>query len=74
MQIKVGDVLTLSDKKEYVVVSIAELDLINYYYIADINDESNLKICYLDKEELVEIKDSDLIIQLLPLFKENIES
>lgn len=71
MLIEKNDLITLSDKNEYVVVSMLVFNSIKFYYIADINNESNLKFCYLENDELVEIKDSNLIMQLLPLFKEN---
>lgn len=73
MQININDLITLSDKNEYVVVSVANFHNNKYYYIADINNESNLKFCYLENDELVEIKDSNLIMELLPFFKENIK-
>ena len=69
MKIERDDLITLSDGNEYVVVSMTNYKNKIYYYIADINDSSNLKFCYQDNDELVEIKDSNLIMELLPLLR-----
>lgn len=68
MEININNLLTLDDDNEYVVVKKIKYENKYYYYIADINNCSNLKFCYLDNEELVEINDSSLIKKILPLF------
>ncbi len=72
MELKINDLITLSDKNEYVVVSTANYSNKKYYYIADINDNSNLKFCYIENDELIVIKDSNLILSLLPLFNNSL--
>lgn len=71
------DVLTLSDGNQYGVVSKTTKDNTIYYYLVDINDNSNIKFCYEDKNEnqieLVEINDTDLIKNLILLFAKNIK-
>lgn len=73
MEIEINNLITLSDKNEYVIVSKANYNNKVYYYIADINNQKNLKFCYIQNDELVEIKNSQLIMQLISIFKENIK-
>lgn len=68
--INIKDTLVLDDDNEYVVVSKAEYSNKTYYYILDKYNNSNVKFCYLDNDELVEIDDEELIKNLLPLFFE----
>lgn len=70
MIINIKDTLTLDDKNEYVVVSKVNYDNKNYYYILDIKDNTNVKFCYQDNDELVELNDKELTTKLLPLFLE----
>lgn len=71
MIINMKDTLTLDDNNEYVVVSKVNVDDKNYFYLIDKNDNSNLKFCYQDNDELVELNDKELVTRLLPLFVEN---
>lgn len=71
MIINIKDTLTLDDNNEYVVVSKANADNRNYFYLIDKNDNSNVKFCYQDNDELVELNDKELVTRLLPLFVEN---
>lgn len=71
MIINMKDTLTLDDNNEYVVVSKVNVDDKNYFYLIDKNDNSNLKFCYQDNDELVELNDKELVTKLLPLFVEN---
>ena len=76
MNIERKDVLTLDDDHEYVVVSKINYDNKTYYYLADLNDFSNLKFCYQDisLDELVEIKNGAMIQKLIPLFKSSLDN
>ena len=71
MIINIKDTLTLDDNNEYVVVSKISVDDNNYFYLIDKNDNSNVKFCYQDNDELVELNDEELVTRLLPLFVEN---
>ena len=71
MIINIKDTLTLDDNNEYVVVSKINVDDMNYFYLIDKNDNSNLKFCYQENDELVELNDKELVTRLLPLFVEN---
>ena len=46
--INVGDVLTLEDDKEYVVLSTTLISGIIYVYLMDQNDYSNFMFCSYD--------------------------
>ena len=71
MIINIKDTLTWDDNNEYVVVSKISVDDKNYFYLIDKNDNSNVKFCYQDNDELVELNDKELVTRLLPLFVEN---
>ena len=71
MIINIKDFLSLDDNNEYVVVSKINVDDMNYFYLIDKNDNSNVKFCYQDNDELVELNDKELVTRLLPLFVEN---
>lgn len=70
MTINIKDTLTLDDNNEYVVVSKLNYENKNYFYLLDKNNNDNVKFCYEDNEELVEIDDKELTTKLLPLFVE----
>lgn len=73
MIINVNDLLTLSDAHSYIVSSKIRYENIDYYYLVDKDDYSNVKFCYEDKGDLVELDDKLFIMKLLPLFLENIK-
>ena len=73
MIINIKDILRLNDNNQYVVVSKANYENKIYYYIVDNNDPKNLKFCYEDGNELVEIEDKNLITKLLPIFYEAVK-
>lgn len=68
MSIEIKDTILLDDNNEYVVVSKVNYENKNYYYIVDKNKNENLKFCYEDGEELVELNDKEITTKLLPLF------
>ena len=68
MNINIKDLLTLDDDNEYVVISKMYYNGKDYLYLVDTNNNENLKICYLDGEELVESNNKDLNTELIPLF------
>lgn len=66
---EITDILTLSDGNEYVIASKADYDYKIYLCLVDINDNKNIKFCYLDNDEVVIVKkeklSSTLILKLL---------
>ena len=63
----IKDVLTLSDGNSYVIASKVDYNYKIYLYLVDINNYQNIKFGYLDNDEVVIIKDKELIQKLLPL-------
>lgn len=61
----VKDVLTLSDGNEYVIASKVNYDYKIYLYLVDINDNKNIKFCYLDNDGVVVVKKENLSQTLL---------
>lgn len=70
MTINIKDTLTLDDNNEYVVISKINYENKVYYYLLDKNDSSNVKFCFEDMDELVELEDKELTTKLLPMFLE----
>ena len=68
MIIEKKDILTLDDNREYVVVSKAKYENINYFYIVDIDNVENFKFVKIENDDLLEIRDKDLATKLIPLF------
>ena len=68
--VDIKDVLTLSDNNEYVVVSKIFYENKIYYYLVDINNNNNIKFCFQDNNDLIEVEDKELNTKLLPLFLE----
>ena len=64
----IKDLVTLSDDKEYIVVSKVVYESKTYYYLLENIDYSNVKFLVENGEELKSVKDKELILKLLPLF------
>ena len=69
----IKDIVTLSDKNEYQVISKVSYESEIYYYLVDINEISNIKFLYENGEKLTEIEDEKLVKELLPLFYNEIK-
>ena len=61
----IKDILTLSDKNEYVIVSKADYDNKTYLYLVDINDNKNIKFGYIDSDDRVIVNKDKLSDVLL---------
>jgi len=70
MDINIKDTITLNDDNVYVVIGKATYQGGTYYYLIDKNNNENIKFCVENtkKSSLIEIEDSELIRNLLPLF------
>ena len=68
MNIDIKDLITLNDNNKYVVVSKALYDSKDYFFLLDINNDTNIKFCYLDNNELIESEDKNINTNLLKLF------
>ena len=56
----IRDVLTLSDGKDYIIVSKTNHNYKIYLCLVDINDNKNVKFCYLDNDEVVLVNKEDI--------------
>ena len=71
--IEQGDLLTLEDDKDYVVVSTTTLSGILYVYLIEHKDVSNFLICSYDQVDgLYEVDDPELLKELLNIFSKSI--
>ena len=59
------NLVTLSDKNKYIVVSKADYNKKIYVCLVDIKNNQNIKYCYLENDEIVEINKEDLDQTLL---------
>lgn len=70
MSIDIKDVITLNDNNEYIVVSKLEYENELYFYIININNDSDIKFLKLNHKnnKLIEFNNSQVLHKLLPLF------
>ena len=68
MRIDIRDILTLSNEKKYGVVSKASYNDKDYLFLINVDDNSDMKFCYQDNGEVVEVTDKEINTKLIPLF------
>ncbi len=71
--IDIKDIITLDDNCEYVVSSKAEYGNKQYFILTNINNNEDIKICYLDDDDMVLVTDNNTFSKLLPLFYKNVK-
>ena len=68
---QIGSIITLNDKKEYVVIGKVEYGKTFYYCVACVDDPNVLKFLYETLQDgklvYVEIHDADLIVHITPM-------
>ena len=69
--LKIGNVIKLSNKKEYVISAITYDNDKMYLYLVNTNCK-DIKFVYLDNDEVIEIEDKNKILELISLFGEQI--
>lgn len=73
-----GELLVLSNNKEYAVVSSIIYEGVNYVYILDTEEYRDYKFCRYEEEQLRVVKDEELVKTLIAKFntdlKENLSS
>lgn len=69
---KQGDILKLADNNEYVVVDQFQMSGVNYVYLVDINDNSNILYGKLEGDEVVELPDGSELDQVIKIVSENL--
>lgn len=79
MRIDVNSMITLNNKEKYVVLEKINIENINYYYVALVNDnetdiKDEYKIIKLEEKNginyVIEVVEQALLTKLLPLFLE----
>ena len=67
--LKQGDILTLEDDKEYVVVDTTVMNDIVYVYLMNSTDYSNFMFCSYDQTDgLYEVEDQETLDSLIKIF------
>lgn len=65
-----GDLLTLSNKKEYIVINQINFEGKDYLYLIAKDGISSILIGLLENKELTIVRDEELFQKLLQKFKE----
>lgn len=65
-----GDLITLNNNKEYIVINQATFNGKNYIYLVSKDGVSSVAICLLENDTLTTINDGDLVKLLLERFKQ----
>jgi len=66
--IEQGELLTLSNDKEYAVVSSIVYEDTNYVYLLDTDTYKDYKFCKYENDTLVVVKDKELLKVLITKF------
>lgn len=65
-----GDLITLSNNKEYIVINQTTFNGKNYIYLVSKDGVSNVAVCLLENDTLITINDSELVKLLLEKFRQ----
>ena len=68
-----GEILTLSNNKEYVVVSSIIYQGANYVYLLDCDSYKDYKFCKYEDESLKVVKDESLLKTLITKFNKDLK-
>lgn len=67
MNLNKNDVIKLSDNNSYLVLSKVLYNNIYYFYIVDILDNSNVKIVSITYNNIIDIKDDEILDEVIKL-------
>ena len=68
-----GEVLTLEDDKDYLVLSTTKIDDITYVYLINTVDYSNFMFCSYDEVDgLYEVNNPELLDKLIEIFNKQL--
>lgn len=67
MMYEMGDVITLSNNNNYVVVTTLEYNGKKYIYLVNENDNSDVMFCNYQGEEFEKETDNEVVEQLLQI-------
>lgn len=70
----IGTIIDLDDNNSYTVISNIEYNNKEYLYLVDVNDNSNMMFVEKIQNELIPIKDTKLVKDLIPLMNEKINN
>ena len=68
---EIGNILTLADDNEYSVVDQFNDNGINYVYLVDINNNSNIIYGKFENDEIVELSDAEELEKVIKLVYEH---
>lgn len=68
-----GDLITLNNNKEYIVINQTTFNEKNYVYLVSKDGISSVAVCLLEDDTLTTINDGDLVKLLLERFKQEQE-
>ena len=68
-----GELIQLSNNKEYAVVSSIFYEGINYVYILDTESYKDYKLCKFEDELLKPVKDEELLKELIIRFNDDLK-
>lgn len=71
--LKQSELLTLSNKKEYAVVSSIIYQGANYVYILDTDTYKDYKLCKYEDENLIVVHDEELLKTLIIKFNDDLK-
>lgn len=69
-----GELLTLSNDKEYAVVSSIIYQGANYVYLLDTDVYKDYKLCKYEDENLTVVKDEELLKTLITKFNSDLKN
>ena len=67
MKIDKNDFITLSDNVKYLVVSKVKYNEIDYYYLVDIINNSNIKFVTFENDEVIDVDDKLVLDEIFKL-------
>lgn len=67
MNLNKNDIIKLSDNNRYLVLSKVLYNDICYYYLVDIIDNSNFKLVTDINDNIIEMKDSKILDEIIKL-------
>ena len=71
----ITDILSLSDNNQYIIASKVNYDYKIYLCLVDINNNKNIKFCYLENDEVVLVKKEKLSdVLVLKLLNKMVET
>lgn len=68
---EIGNILTLADDNEYSVVDKFKDNGINYVFLVDINNNSNIIYGKLEDDEIVELSDAEELEKVIKIVYEH---